>query len=160
MKRLILSILLRASACLLLFVAAIFLICALYLSFKASFTSPALASSLTALVLIGGALLLYLVLWIINHKKKVEHKPSYNQMISNFSIKKTVQAHPGESALVAALIGITIASSSTVRKKIIHTMGLAVEELSESPNITHALAEALSGILKDINEPCDNEKKK
>lgn len=149
MKRLILSITLCISACILLFTAIIFLMGALYLLFKESFTSPAVAAFLSGLVFIGGAAFLWLILWIIKHKTKVENKQSYNEILQNFSIRETVKAHPGESALIAILVGAVIGSSSSVRKKILSLIGLTIEELGSSPDTAHALAELLSKTLKD-----------
>ena len=92
---------------------------------------------------------LWLILWIIKYKTKVENKQSYNEILQNFSIRETVKAHPGESALIAILVGAVIGSSSSVRKKIFNVIGLTIEELGSSPNATHALAELLSRILKE-----------
>ncbi len=149
MKRLILSIILGISACILLFTAIIFLMGALFLLFKEYFTSPAVAAFLSALVFIGGAFFLWFILWIIKQTTKTANKQSYNEILKNFSIRETVKAHPGESALIAILVGAVIGSSGNVRKKILNVLGLTIEELGSSPTVTHALAELLSRILKD-----------
>ncbi len=157
MKRLILSITLCISAGILFFTAIFFLMYAVYLFFNGHFASPALASLLTALVFTGGALILWLILGIIKHITKSEHKRSYNNMLNTLSVTEVVKAHPGESAFIALLAGAIVGSSSNVRKKLLNMIGLTIEELGQSPIVSHALAELISKSLKDKAERCKDE---